>query len=295
MSGKAWRLAASAALMSGVLGASGASAAMTVQVLSSMPQLVTGGDALVKVSGTAIGPVITVEGKDVTSAFKADGSGNYVGLVTGLKDGSNALVAKAGVDQASATLVNHAINDTLFAGPQQTPYVCENESFELAAAKDASCAAPITVKYYYLTKANDWKPFDPSGARPADIATTTTSDGKMVPMIVRQERGVINRAAYIISILHDPAAGPAPTPLARGGSGWNGKLIYGFGPGVGAGYHMGRNVGIGNAARAYMDDTDIGLGYATASSSLNVFGNQPSDVLSAETMSKVKEHFEIDR
>src|SRR4029079_3049790 len=176
MSGKAWRLAASAALMSGVLGASGASAAMTGQVLSSMPQLVTGGDALLKVSGTAIGPVITVEGKDVTSAFKADGSGNYVGLVTGLKDGSNELVAKAGVDQPSATLVNHAINDTLFAGPQQTPYVCENESFELAAAKDASCAAPITVKYYYLTKANDWIPFDPSGARPADIATTTTSD-----------------------------------------------------------------------------------------------------------------------
>jgi hypothetical protein len=291
MNATAWRLTASSVLVCAALGAPAASAAITVQVLSSMSQLVTGGDALVRVNGTTAAPTITVEGKDVTSVFTRAANGSYIGLLTGLKDGSNSLVAKAGAEQASVTLTNRGINETLFAGTQQTPYICENESFELAPAKDASCAAPTTVKYYYLTKTNDWKPFDPAGARPGDVATTTTTEGKMVPMIVRQERGVLNRAAYIISILHDPAAGPAPSPTNRGGSGWNGKLIYGFGPGVGAGYHMGRNVGIGNAARAYMDDTDIGLGYATASSSLNVFGNQPSDVLSAETMSKVKERF----
>ena len=32
-------------------------------------------------------------------------------------------------------------------------------------------------------------------------------------LIVRQERGVINRATYIISILHDPAAAASPVLL----------------------------------------------------------------------------------
>ncbi len=291
MTKSAWRLAASSALLCAALGAPGASAAVSVQVLSSMPQLVTGGDALVRIAGATAAPAVTVEGKDVSSTFAKDAAGNYLALITGLKDGSNSLVAKAGADQASLTLINRPINDTLFAGPQQKPYICENESFELAPAKDASCAASTVVKYFYLSKTNEWKAFDPAAARPGDIATTTTTEGKMVPQIVRQERGVINRAAYIINVLHDPAAGPAPTPFNRGGSGWNGKLIYGFGPGVGAGFHMGRTVGLGNMMGAFMDNADIAAGFATATSSLNVFGNQPSDVLSAETMAKVKERF----
>jgi len=46
------------------------------------------------------------------------------------------------------------------------------------------------------------------------------------------EKGVINRAAYAIGILHDPAAGPAPTPVSPGGSGWNGKLVYSYAGGL---------------------------------------------------------------
>ena len=95
MNAKAWRLAASVALLGGAFGVSGASAAVTVQVLSSMPQLVTGGDALVRISGATAAPVVTVEGKDVSAVFKTDAGGSYVGLVSGLKDGSNSLVAKA--------------------------------------------------------------------------------------------------------------------------------------------------------------------------------------------------------
>src|SRR5687767_11701125 len=137
MSKHACRLTASLALLCGALGAPGASAAISIQVLSSMPQLVTGGDALVRIGGATATPTVTVEGRDVSSAFSRDASGNYVGLVAGLRDGSNSLVAKAGADQASVTLTNRGINDTLFAGVQQAPYLCENETFELAPAKDA--------------------------------------------------------------------------------------------------------------------------------------------------------------
>ena len=85
----------------------------------------------------------------MSSVFKADPKGGFVGLVTGLKDGDNVLTAKAGNDTASVTLNNHAINATLFAGPQQTPFICENEFHKLAPAKDATCAAPTVVEYFY--------------------------------------------------------------------------------------------------------------------------------------------------
>src|SRR5262249_36636939 len=154
-------------------------------------------------------------------------------LVDGLKDGDNALIAKAGGKETSLTLVNHPLNGSLFAGPQQQPFVCENESHGLDSAKDGSCAAPATIKYFYPDRGGVWKPFIPAGARPNDIATTKTNEGKEVPLIVRQEKGVINRSAYIINILHDSMVGPLPTPTAPSpASGWNGRLIYSFGGGV---------------------------------------------------------------
>jgi hypothetical protein len=274
---------------------------LSIEVLSSRPELVTGGDALVRIAGAASAPTVSVGGNDVSAAFKADAKGGWVGLVTGLKDGSNALAVKAGGKDASLTLVNHPINSTLFAGPQQSPFVCENEAHGLAPAKDASCAAPTTVKYFYRDRAGAWKPFDPSAARPNDVSTTKTSEGREVPLIVRQEKGVINRSAYLINILHDPAAGPLPTPTARSSaSGWNGRLVYSFGGGVQANYHMGRALGgmTGTDGKMFMEDLGGGFldffitrGYAVAAGSLNVMGTNNDDVKSAETVAKVKERF----
>src|SRR5215472_1563734 len=276
--------------------------ALTLEVLSSRPELVSGGDALVRISGASGAPTVTVDGNDVSAAFKADAGGNWVALVGGLKDGDNRLVAKTGGSEAALTLKNHPINGTLFAGPQQTPFLCENENHGLASAKDATCAAPSTVKYYYRNKGGEWKPFDPKAtARPADVGMTKTSEGKEVPLIVRQEKGVINRSAYVIDVLHDPTAGPLPTPAASSpASGWNGKLIYSFGPGVQANYHMGRGLGMlaGTDGKFYMEDLGAGYrddfitrGYAIVAGSLNVMGANTDDVKSAETAAKIKEHF----
>jgi hypothetical protein len=301
MCGKTLRLAASSIAVCAALGASQAWA-LTLEVLSSRPELVSGGDALVRIAGASGAPTVTVEGNDVSSVFRTDVSGNWTGLVAGLKDGDNRLVAKAGGSEAALTLRNHPINGTLFAGPQQTPFLCENENHGLATAKDATCAAPSIVKYYYRTKGGDWKPFDPKAtARPADVAMIKTSEGKEVPLIVRQEKGVINRSAYVINILHDPTAGPLPTPGSSSpASGWNGKLIYSFGPGVQANYHMGRGLGMLAATdgKFYMEDLGAGYrdlfitrGYAIAAGSLNVMGANTDDVKSAETAAKIKEHF----
>jgi hypothetical protein len=274
---------------------------LAIEVLSSRPELVTGGNALVRISGAEAAPKVTIGALDASGAFRSDGKGGWIGLVEGLKDGANPLTAKAGTREGTVTLVNHPLNGTLFAGPQQEPFVCENESHGLESPTDASCAAPSVVKYFYRDKGGEWKPFDPKRTRPADIGTTKTSEGKEVPLIVRQEKGVINRSAYLINILHDPAAGPLPTAFGPSpASGWNGKLIYSFGGGVQANYHMGRGLGAmtGTDKKFYIEDLGagfldafVGRGYAVAAGSLNVMGSNNDDVKSAETVAKIKEHF----
>jgi Tannase-like family of unknown function (DUF6351) len=190
-----------------------AQTALSIEVLSSRTELVTGGDALVRIIAPEA-PQVTVGAGDISAAFRRDPKGGWIGLIEGLKDGGNQLIAKAGGKEASLTLVNHPVNGTLFAGPQQEPFVCENESHGLASPDNSSCAAPTVVKYFYRNKSGEWKPLDPKAARPADVATTKTSEGKDFPLIVRQEKGVINRSAYVINILHDPTAGPLPTATA---------------------------------------------------------------------------------
>jgi hypothetical protein len=299
MRGINWCQAASAVVVA-ALAASNAwaqsSAVLKVDVLSSAPSMVTGGDALIKVSGTNRPVLVTVDGSDFSTAFKPDRTGGWIGLVTGLRDGDHTLAVRSGPNSAPTTVVltNHATNGTLFAGPQQQPFLCENEGFKVGPPKDANCSADSVVRYVYLSKTDStWKNFDPRAARPADIADTTVGAAK-VPVIVRIESGIINRAGYTISMLHDPAAGALPSPDNQAvNKGWNGKLIYAFGGGLQPAFHMGRTTGLNatSTGASVMNDNLIKLGYALASATLNRAGGNNNDVTSAETTAKVKEHF----
>ena len=69
-----WRLTASVTVICGALAAGTAAAQnpkLTIEVLSSRAELVSGGDALVRIAADAA-PQITVGGKDVSAAFKSD-------------------------------------------------------------------------------------------------------------------------------------------------------------------------------------------------------------------------------
>src|SRR5262252_5216424 len=99
-----------------------------ITVLSSSPTLVSGGNALITISGDG---AVTLNGADVTAAFKATTEGKRIGLVDGLKLGAN--VIKAG--SASLTLVNHPITGPVFAGPHETPFYCMTDKFALPATK----------------------------------------------------------------------------------------------------------------------------------------------------------------
>ena len=262
------------------------------------PDMVSGGDALIKVdvpAGVAARDVrVTLNDADVTAAFRADAAGRALtGLVTGLVNGPNALAATVnGKPGARLTVVNHPNIGPVFAGPHEQPFICETQNFKLPSggtlgpALDANCSIATRVDYFYRTTAGGaLKPLPDPKAAPADVATVTTTTGQAVPYIVRVETGTINRAIYQIAMLHNPARDATPDFMTRP-AGWNGRLIYTFGGGCTTGwYRQGATTG------GVDDDVMLRQGYAVASASLNTFGNNCAEVLAAETMMMVKEHF----
>ncbi|MYC68033.1 MAG: hypothetical protein F4X12_17045 [Acidobacteriia bacterium] len=273
---------------------------LDLSVLSGPSDMVTGGDALVEVTGASAGSLqVELDGRDVTSSFRSDSDpSRLVGRLSELKIGKNTVTAMAGERSASLELINHPRTGPVFSGPHQEPFVCQTEQAGLGPPSDANCSAQTRSAYYYRSTDRidpqqrrartarippGFKPLDPSAPRPSDIARTTTTEGHEQDFIIRVESGTINRAIYEIAFLHDPADGlPDPWSIAPG---WNGRLVYRFGGGCRAGYRQGL------IRSALQDQTSLGNGYAVAVSSQNVFGNNCNDVISAETAMMVKEHF----
>lgn len=225
-----------------------------VRTLSARTDMVTGGNVLIQITTplSARNAVsITVNGREAKSER---GRGMFPGtLVARLEDlqiGKNIIEVglKGRTPATRLAVVNHPITGPVFSGPHQTPFNCETQALGLGAPLDADCSVAKRVDYFYRSgnsssaPANPFKPIDVNAPRPADVAMTTTLDGKRVPYIVRREMGTLNRAVYVIAFLHEPGT-PLPDPWTSSGFSWNGRLIYSFGAGCQAGYHQGRNIG----------------------------------------------------
>jgi hypothetical protein len=269
---------------------------LALETLSNRLDKLSGGDALVYVDvppGVALDEVtLRLDGVDVTDLFAADGSGGLIGLIEGMAIGKNLLQAKAkGAGTATLQLVNHPLEGPVFSGPHEQPFFCQTQSFEvypggetLGPALDENCSVPRRVDYVYRSTGGQFKGLDLTGDLPDDLASTTTTEGVDVPYIVRVETGVINRAIYQTAILDDL---DVPGPNLQGSDGaWNGRVVYNFGGGCRAGWYA-----QGDSTGAVLDDRQLSQGFATASASLNVFGNNCNDLLTAETMMMVKERF----
>jgi hypothetical protein len=270
-----------------------------IEPLSARSDMVSGGDVLVRIdlrnaTDTAEDLVVELNGVDVTNAFRAAGeSRELLGLVSGLAGGENELAVRSRRAPAASTalrLTNHPTWGPVFAGPHEQPFFCSTEQFEtvagaaLGAPIDEHCSIETRVDYVYRTSAGAIEPWPVSGERPADLSFTTTTDGRRVPFIVRVETGTANRAIYEIALLHDPAE-PIPDPWTRS-PGWNGRLIYRYGGGCRPGWYQ-----QGGGTAGVIVNTELSRGYAIASSTLNVFANNCSELLSAETTMLVKERF----
>jgi hypothetical protein len=238
---------------------------LSLRVLSSPPSMVTGDDALVRVTlprGPKVPEVrVLLNREDVTDELELNRSERTLtGLVTGLRLGPNTLSARSRGRSVRLMLVNHPVTGPIFSGPQQQPFVCKTQTQDglgfpkvdnqagigmrlfqtpgdptsplIGWSKDCT-VAPVVDFLYRSTTTGDFEPLAP-GPLPADVAMTTTLDGDTVPYVVRRERGTINRFIYAISILSPPADPAAPPDTSL----WNGRVIYAFEGGVAIGHNQ---------------------------------------------------------
>jgi len=254
-----------------------------IRTLSSRADLVSGGDALVAITvpaGTKAGQLnVALNGKDITARFTLDAAtGEYRGVVEGLALGANRIIAttKSPRAEAGLSITNHPISGPILSGPHLAPYECSTEASGLGPALDANCSAPTKIWHLYRSTDNTFKTLpNREGPRPADLATTTTSDGKTVPYIVRVDSGTINRAIYQIAMLDEPGA-------------WNRKFVVSFGGSSGTQYIQG--VMAPPPGGGVLNHQALSKGFGFLISSELVNGRRGNGVLQGETLMMIKEY-----
>ena len=255
-------------------------AKLEIRTLSSRADLVSGGDTLLAVTvppGTRADQLaVTINGRDVTAKLARDGeSDEFRGLVDGLAVGANKVVARTKTPKADAvlTIVNHPITGPILSGPHIAPFECSTEASGLGPALDPNCSAPRRTWRFYRSTDNSFKPLIDSP--PADAATTTTTDGRTVPYVVRVDSGVINRAIYQFAVLDERA-------------GWNKKVVVSFGGSSGTQYIQGVMAPPPGGGALNHQTLSKGFGYLISSELIN--GRRGNGVLQGETLMMIKEY-----
>jgi hypothetical protein len=278
-----------AAVLAGMLLASTATPAaaagdVELRVLGNRADLVSDGDALVEVvrpAGTNPDSVrVELNGEDVVEEFALRADGRFVGLIDGLENGDNQLTAAVHQQTAKLTITNHPIGGPIFSGPHLKPWVCTTQANGLGPAVDEECNAAAKVEFFYRPEGGGiLQPYDPENP-PANVGTTTTDEGETVPFIVRRERGTMNRGIYDVAVLYDPTNYWKPWNPQPG---WNGKIVWPFGPAAGTQHVQGSPQQVLTANR-------LGEGFMVATHSLNVHNTNLNTVVSAESVMMLKEH-----
>jgi pimeloyl-ACP methyl ester carboxylesterase len=266
-------------LMGGTAAAAGtdAPAGLQLRTLSNRADLISGGDALLEVAlpAPATDLKVLAGDRDVTAAFRQIDPLHYQGMVGGLADGPNIVTAQTGDGTgARLTVVNHPIGGPAFSGPQIQPWYC------LPDALDAQCDRPITYAYQYMSSVTgQWAAYDPANP-PADVATTTTDQGKTVPYVVRIESGDIDRSAYSVAVLYDSTD---PVDRWTGPPAWNHKVVITHGGGC-AGMHT------EGVTPSVLDSNSLGRGFAVMSTALEDSNQDCNLTVQAESVMMAKEH-----
>ena len=281
---------------------------LVIKSLSTHADRVSGGDVLVEIDtiGAAAGRPrgsIDLNGRDITSDFHPGGSpGSLVGLVTGLRTGTNVLTAHGpGRSAQKLTITNYPIQGPISSGPHVTPFICQTESFKLPDGNfygspiDADCSGPNKVTYLYRpVGGTSLVPLPSTTTLPGDVATTTTTTGAVVKFVVRVETTTIDRGIYQSAILHDPTSDSTPSPFTPP-KGWNNRLIAVEGFGCPGGWYV-QGSSIGSLAFGGMDFSllslaRLGEGYALFSNTLMHPSNNCNAVLEGEAAMMSKERF----
>jgi len=281
--------------------AAGPDGALVLQTVPTRPDLVSGGDIRVIISGAQSRDLkVSLNGQDISASFAATPKG-AAGLVRGLRDGRNELTAKAtGMATGHLTIVNHPLGGPIISGPQLQPWICATPEAQAETAGhpatsasgvsqpalDTQCNVRPEYTFYYRSSFPNcaesiggnrpcFRPYDSKAPRPVDMSRTTTSDGHLTDYVIRAERGAINRGLYDIVVLYDPAAGK---PV------WNHKIVWSFGGGTGA---MRRQT---PPPDGWVNDDALSQGYMSVVSNFTAGSRNSNRVLAAETVMMLKEY-----
>jgi hypothetical protein len=301
--------------------AAGAAAGSQIQIktLSNRADLISGGDAYVEIvlsnPQLASGLRLELNRQDISSAVALRANGRVLGVVNGLVDGENILVAST-ADGGAARLVitNHPIGGPVISGPQTQPFYCAtptplpatatspatNASGLHTFAVDAQCNIATETFFFYRTTKPDcvnvlpdpnppapppsnscFKPYTPGQPTPADLATTTTDQGLTVSYIVRVERGTIDRGIYDIAVLFNPNQDWKPYAPQRG---WNGKVVHTFGASTGQPRRQFRS------EQSWVDDSALSRGFMVVDNSMTDSLYNSNRVYNSEALMMTKEH-----
>src|SRR4030095_10773676 len=136
---------------------------------------------------------------------------------------------------SSLTLTNHPRTGPIFSGPRPTPFQCRTVESGLRPPLADVCSGATRYDWFYFTTSGVRHALaDPTGPRPADLATTTTIDGATVPFIVRVETITIKRSIVRLALLDHPRQGNAWNP-----AGWNQRVVFRVGGSTAAKYIQG--------------------------------------------------------
>jgi hypothetical protein len=272
-----------------------------ISVLSNRADLVSGGDALVRVTlPRGVKPSrlkLTAGRRNVTRVLHRTGKRQLTGLVTRMHVGRVVLTARVRRGSAARLYVtNHPIGGPVLAGPQIQPWTCEE------GAKDKQCNQKSTFQFFYLPKGSStdgaalpgttsngsggsFQPYDPKNPPSDDqIATTTTTEGVTVPFIVRLETGYIDRDQYAIATLFDPKKKWTPTAPQKQ---FNHRLVITHGFSCDTSYSAGD-------APSVMEPKVLGGGFVVMAHALDHAGHNCNLLTQAESLVMTKEHT-IDR
>jgi hypothetical protein len=260
------------------LAAPSASSGLAIQVLSNRADLISGGDALVELElpQRHAQPRVALDGRDVSKAFALRPNGRYQGLVTGMRNGSNTLVAHTDGQIAGVVITNHPNGGPVFSGPQIQPWTCQT------TAVDKQCDQPAAYAFQYVSSTDgSLKAYDPHSP-PSDVANTTTDQGVTVPFVLRIETGYQDRDQYQIAVLFDPKKPWSPWAPQRP---WNHKLAIEHGSGCGNHYMT----EAAPSVTGFGGDVALGRGFAVLSTTLDNAGGNCNVVTQAESLMMAKE------
>lgn len=249
-------------------------------VLSSAPDQVTGSAVLLTVEGDIElindeldNLELWLNDSEIEPARMLQRNGRLEILLDGLELGDNQLELHHSQygELYSMTLTSYPETGPVFSGPQQYPFVCtvdtelgiqplvdsQEEGYpvyegESVVGYSRDCTIEPRVDFLYRTTGNSYAALPGDGSRPADMATTTLTDGRVVDFVVRREVGTLNRFIYSFATLATRGDAAETNSTAN----WNGRLLYHFEGGAAIGHTQGK------LSSAALTPEVLGKGYA---------------------------------